>query len=73
MDMQTSKLELVKMIVDLDNYETVEKLLSFLRKDRSSQSIKLTKAEKEEIKLGIKQLDAGEMISLEDFITKARI
>jgi hypothetical protein len=70
MNIQASKLELVKLIVDTDNDRIITKLLEVLKSEEKDFWIALSESEKKEIELGIKQLDAGQRISLEDFQTK---
>lgn len=70
MDIQASKLELVKLIVNIDNPNIIDKLIRFLKSEQEDFWIELTESEKEEIKLGISQLESGQRISLEDFRKK---
>lgn len=70
MDIQASKLELVKLIVGTDNDQIIEKLLDILKSEEKDFWIALSESEKKEIELGIKQLDAGQRISLDDFLKK---
>jgi hypothetical protein len=56
MNFQTSKIELVKRIIEINDPKLVEKLLLALRK--------------EEVQEGIKQLDAGQGIPLSEFLKK---
>jgi hypothetical protein len=70
MNTQASKLELVKLIVDIDNDQIIEKLLDVLKSEEKDFWIALSESEKREIELGIKQLDAGQRISLDDFLKK---
>lgn len=62
MDTQTSKVELAKLILELGDPNLINKTHKMLL-DKSSQFRKsLTEYEKEEIKLGIEQLNRGERI-----------
>lgn len=70
MDLQTSKLELVKLIVEIDNPKVIEKLIDSLKSSQVDFWSELSDSDKEEIQLGIDQLDKGNRISLEDFIRK---
>ena len=70
MDIQSTKLELVRLIVNIDNPNILNKLVAALRSEDENIELKLTEQEKEEIKLGIQQLDAGQRTSLEDFLKK---
>lgn len=70
MDIQTSKLELVKMIVNIDNQKIIDKILSVLKSGQEDFWLELSDLEREEIEIGIKQLDAGQRIPLDDFLKK---
>jgi len=70
MDIQTSKLELVKLIINIDNEKLIDKLLKVLKSEKEDFWLELTAQEKEAIKIGIKQLDAGHRTSLDDFLKK---
>lgn len=70
MDIQTSKLELVKLIVNIDNQNIIDKLLQVLKAEQEDFYVELSERERQEIKLGIKQLDLGQRISLDDFLQK---
>ncbi len=70
MDIHASKLELVKLIVNIENKKIIEKLLKVLKSEEEDFWLELTESEKEEIKLGISQLESGQRISLEDFKKK---
>ena len=69
MDIHASKLELVKRIVDIDNPATIDSLLSIL-KQADEKPPGLSDSEKQEIGLGIEQLDRGQRISMTSFIEK---
>jgi hypothetical protein len=70
MDLQTSKLELVKLIVEIDNQKVIEKLIESLKSTKDDFWLELSDLEKKEIQLGIDQLDNGNRVSLEEFIRK---
>lgn len=70
MDIQTSKLELVKLIINIDNEKLIDKLLKVLKSGKEDFWLELTAREKEAIKIGIEQLDAGHRTSLDDFLKK---
>lgn len=70
MDIQASKLELIELIASTDDNQLIEKLLAPLKSETDAFWTALSESEKKEIKLGIKQLDAGQRISLDDFIKK---
>ena len=70
MDLSTSKKELAKLILEIDNQEIIEKIVHLLKVEKQDFWSKLSNNEKESIQIGIKQLDNGEGIVLEDFIRK---
>lgn len=70
MDIQTSKLELVKLIINIDNQKIIDKLITVLKSGEEDFWLELSEQERKEIELGIKQLDSGERISFDDFLQK---
>lgn len=70
MDTQTSKIELAKLILELEDPKLINKIREMLLDESSRFRKTLTKEEKEEIELGLEQLNRGERISFEDFLKK---
>jgi hypothetical protein len=70
MDIQASKLEIVKLIINIDNQEIIDKILNALKAEQKDFYLDLAPQEKEEIEIGIKQLDAGQRVSVEDFLKR---
>ena len=70
MDIQTSKIELAKIILELEDPKLINKVHKLLMDENSTFRKSLSEHEKEEIELGIKQLNRGERISFEDFLKK---
>ncbi len=70
MDTQTSKIELAKLILELEDPYLINKIYELLLDESSQFRKSLSEHEKEEIKLGIEQLNRGERISFEDFLKK---
>ncbi|MEX2477688.1 MAG: hypothetical protein WD357_04575 [Gracilimonas sp.] len=70
MDTQTSKIELAKLILELEDPELINKIHELLLNEGSKFRKSLTEYEKEEIQLGLEQLNRGERISFEDFLKK---
>jgi len=70
MDIHASKLELVKLILNIDNQKIINKLIKVLKSEPEDFWLELTESEREEIKLGISQLESGKRISLEAFKKK---
>ena len=70
MDLQASKIELVKIIININSQKTISKLLNVLKTEKEDFWFDLTNSEKQEIELGIQQLDSGNRISINDFLEK---
>lgn len=70
MDIQASKLELVKLIINIDNQTVIDKILKVLKSEQDDFWLELSPREQEEIEIGIKQLDAGHRTSLDEFLKK---
>ena len=70
MDTQTSKIELAKLILELEDPKLINKIHELLLDEGSKFRKGLTEFEKEEIQLGLEQLNRGERISFEDFMKK---
>ncbi|MDZ7718982.1 MAG: hypothetical protein U5K72_09215 [Balneolaceae bacterium] len=70
MDTQASKIELAKLILELEDPKLINKIRELLLDESSRFRKTLTEHEKEEIKLGLEQLNRGERISFEDFLKK---
>lgn len=70
MNIEASKLELVKLIVNIDNKEIIDKLIKAIKSDDDDFWTGLTTLEKDEIRMGLKQLEEGKRISLDEFLNK---
>lgn len=70
MDLQTSKIELAKMILSINNQSIIDKVLQVLKTQKSDFWLELSENERKNIKLGIHQLENGEGIELNDFVKK---
>ena len=70
MDTQASKIELAKLILKLEDPKLINKIRELLLDESSRFRKSLTEEEKEEIELGLEQLNQGERISFEDFLKK---
>ena len=70
MDIQTSKIELTKLILNIDNPSLIEKIKDLLISETSDFWPTLSDPQKEELKLGIQQLNDGERIAFKDFLKK---
>lgn len=70
MNIQTTKIELVKMILNIENPEIITKVFKLLKKESPDFWAELSETEKEEINLGIEQLDRDEKVSFSSFLKK---
>ena len=70
MDIQTSKIELAKLILNIENKSVLEKIINVLKTEQSDFWNELSKDEKTEIKMGIEQLDSGKRTSVDDFLRR---
>jgi ribosomal protein L16/L10AE len=70
MDIQAAKIELVKLILSINNHRLIENMINVLKSGDEDFWAKLSIQEQEEIRLGIKQLEAGERVLLSDFLKK---
>ncbi len=70
MDIQTTKIELVKAILDIDNDEVIQKIADFIKKEKTDFWNELSHTEQEEIKKGLEQLNGGKRVSYESFLKK---
>ena len=64
MDSQTSKIELVKMILNIENEKFIEKIKDFIQKENVDFWDELSLSEQKEIEKGIEELDKGKRIEL---------
>ncbi|AWW00665.1 hypothetical protein [Arcticibacterium luteifluviistationis] len=67
MDIQTSKIELVKEILNLENPSLIQRMFDLL-KSEEKDAFELTEIEAKEIQIGIEQFDRGEGIKWDDFL-----
>ncbi len=71
MNIQAEKLKLVKMILDVDNPNLINKVKSLLYKETDFWDT-LTIEQKEDIELGIEELDNGETASMDEILKDLR-
>jgi hypothetical protein len=69
-DIKTTKIELVKAILDIDNNEFIQKVADFINKEKVDFWNELSLEEKNEIKQGIEELNQGKRISYDSFLKK---
>jgi len=70
MDIQTSKIELAKIILNIENPDLIEKIRGLIINEPEDFWLGLSNTEKEEIEFGIEQLDKGHRISFDEFMDK---
>ena len=70
MDIQTSKIELVKLILSIENSDFIQKVSDFIKNEKSDFWNELSVAEQNEIRKGIEDLDNGKRIEYSDFLKK---
>ncbi|HXK00051.1 MAG TPA: hypothetical protein VNJ50_14445 [Gelidibacter sp.] len=70
MDTQTTKLELLKAILDNENSEFIQRVSDFVKKEKNDFWNELSLSEQKEIKKGIEDLNNGKRISYDSFLKK---
>jgi hypothetical protein len=70
MDIQSSKIELVKIILNIENDKFIEKITEFIQKEQADFWDELSFAEQEEIEKGIPELNNGKRVEFSDFLKK---
>lgn len=68
MDLATSKIELTKLILEIEDQDIISKIFSLEQHEQSDFWSHLSENQRKSIQLGINQLDNGEGIPLQDFI-----
>ncbi|MCA1761724.1 MAG: hypothetical protein ABR574_06680 [Cryomorphaceae bacterium] len=69
MDIQKSKVELIKLILNTNDLSLIEKAYSII-KTESNEKATLTQDQIDEIELGLEQLENGQGTSFRDFLKK---
>lgn len=70
MDTNSAKIELVKLIIEIEDPALIQKIQHMLMDESSKFKKSLNTDERDEIELGLKQLNRGERIAFEDFLKK---
>jgi len=70
MDIQTSKIALVKLILNIENDKFIEKITEFIQKEKIDFWNELSLAEQKEIEKGIEELNEGKRVEFNDFLKK---
>lgn len=72
MNIQTVKIELLKMIINTDNPSVLEKVMNIFKNEKQDFWSNLSREDQEEILSGIEELDKGEKYSYDEVIKKHR-
>ncbi|TVZ28131.1 hypothetical protein JM83_3235 [Gillisia sp. Hel_I_86] len=70
MDIQTTKLELLKTILETENTDFIQRVADFVKKEKVDFWDELSLSEQSEIKQGIEELDKGKRVSYKSFLKK---
>ena len=70
MDIQTTKMKLIKAILEDENSEFIQRVADFVQRKKNDFWSELSLPEQNEIKKGIEELNAGKRISYESFLKK---
>ncbi|NRR93564.1 hypothetical protein HSX10_18495 [Winogradskyella undariae] len=70
MDIRTTKLELLKTILETENTDFIQRIADFVKKEKADFWDELSLSEQSEIKKGIEELDKGKRVSFESFLKK---
>ena len=70
MDIQSTKIELVKTILAIENSEFIQKVADFISNEKVDFWNELSVSEQNEIKQGIDELNNGKRISYDSFLKK---
>lgn len=72
MNIQSVKMELLKMIINTDNPSVLEKIMRIFQNEKQDFWTNLSKEDQEEILAGIDELDKGEKSTYDEIIKKHR-
>lgn len=72
MDIQLEKLELIKMLADTEDPAIILSIRKIFKTEKKDWWDDLTEEQKEEIELGLRQVENGEVSDFNDFIEKYR-
>jgi hypothetical protein len=70
MNIQTSKIELVKLILSIENENFITKIKEFVQNEKIDFWDELSLSEKKEIEQGIQELDNGKRVEFNTFLKK---
>ncbi len=72
MNIQSVKIELLKMIINTDNPSVLEKIMKIFKNEKQDLWNNLSIEDKEEILTGINELEKGEKYNYNEIINKHR-
>ena len=72
MDINSAKIELIKRILEVEDPAVIDHLLDNFPDQKNSVDEQMCEIVKEEIELGISQLDKGERVEFDSFMKKYR-
>ncbi len=73
MDIQTEKIEIIKLILETDNPRTLEIVKGLFNRSKNAAFWEsLPVDQREDILLGVNEVDNGEIVDYEDFMKKHR-
>ncbi|MDR7208327.1 hypothetical protein [Flavobacterium piscis] len=72
MNIQLEKLELIKMLTEIENPAIIKSIKKILTKEKKDWRDDLTDEQKEEIEEGERQIERGEFVLYEDMMKKHR-
>ncbi|MCP4121284.1 MAG: hypothetical protein GY751_05985 [Bacteroidetes bacterium] len=70
MDLKDKKLELIRLISNLENDKLINGISDYLKGNLEDFWYELSDRERNEIKTGLEQLNEGQGIDLEDYLKK---
>lgn len=70
MDIQTSKIELAKLILNIENESFIQRVIDFIKNENSDFWNNLSESEQAEIKKGIDELNKGKRTPYKEILKK---
>ena len=73
MDLQSAKIEIIRMVLETDNPDILETIRKIFRKEESPDFwLSLSREEQDEILVGFKEIEQGELTDYEELLKKHR-
>ena len=70
MDIQSTKIKLVKAILSIENNDFIQKVVDFINKEKKDFWNELSTSEQQEILAGIEELNDGKRVSYDSVLKK---